>query len=82
MVTTLSKQEQRILAAARSGGERMPGWQIEFDWRAAARSAGVPPDAATGLLNGLRRFGYVGAIGPDRARLTEDGVEAAGKLVH
>jgi hypothetical protein len=82
MISALSKQEQRILAAARADGQRMPGWQVEFDWRAAARSAGVPPDAATGLLNGLRRFGYVVAIGPSRARLTEDGVEAAGQIVH
>src|SRR5687768_16884173 len=76
MISALSKQEQRILAAARADGQRMPGWQIEFDWRSAARLAGIPPDSAPTILTGLRRFGFVGAIGPSRARLTEDGVEA------
>ena len=80
MVSALSKQEQRILAAARIGGEAASSRQIEFDWRAAARAAGVSPDTANTLLTGLRRYGFVGAIGPSRARLTEDGVEAAAQI--
>lgn len=80
MGTTLSRQEQRILAAARTGGVGAASRQIEFDWRTAARVAGVTPEAANTLLIGLRRFGFVGAIGPSRARLTEDGVEAAAQL--
>jgi hypothetical protein len=78
--TVLSKQEQRILAAARSGGIAAASRQIEFDWRLAARMAGVSPNEATSLLTGLRRFGFIGAVGPVRARLTEDGVEAAQRL--
>lgn len=80
MVTTLSKQEQRILLAARVGGVAASSRQVEFDWRAAARTAGIAPEAANTILTGLRRFGFVGAIGPSRARLTEDGVEAAQQL--
>lgn len=81
MVSTLSKQEQRILMAARRNGEPAESWQIEFDWREAARAAGVAPDVAYNTINGLRRYGYVGAIGPMRARLTEEGAEAAAHFV-
>lgn len=80
VVSSLSKQEQRILAAARSDGEATSSRQIEFDWRAVARKAGIAPEAASALLTGLRRFGFIGAIGPSRARLTEDGVEAARQI--
>ncbi|HUF64207.1 MAG TPA: hypothetical protein VMN36_19175 [Verrucomicrobiales bacterium] len=80
MATTLSRQEQRILAAARRSGEAAESWQIEFDWRQAAQAAGLSPDEGVTLLTGLRRYGYVGAIGPSRARLTEEGVEAAAQI--
>lgn len=79
-MTALSKQEERILAAARADGVATSSRQIEFDWRNAARTAGIPADDAAILLKGLRRFGFVGAIGPSRARLTEDGVEAAAQI--
>ena len=81
MGISLSKQEQRILSAARTAGVAASSRQIEFDWRAAAHVAGVTPDVANTLLTGLRRYGLVGAIGPSRARLTEDGVDAAMQLV-
>lgn len=81
MVSTLSKQEQRILMAARRQGEVAESWQIEFDWREVARAAGITPDGAYSAVNGLRRYGYVGAIGPDRARLTETGAEVAAQFL-
>ena len=80
VATTLSRQEQRILAAARSRGEPAESWQIEFDWREVANAAGIEPDVAYRTVNGLRRYGYVGAIGPNRARLTEEGAQAAAQL--
>ena len=80
MVTALSKQEQRILWTARTDGVAASSRQIEFDWRAVAKKAGIPAEAAPALLSGLRRHGFVGAIGPVRARLTEEGVEAATQL--
>lgn len=80
MATALSKQEERIIAAARTTGVAASSRQVEFDWRDAARVAGIPVDDAAIVLKGLRRFGFVGAIGPSRARLTESGVEAAIQL--
>lgn len=76
----LSAQERRLLSAARKAGIATESRQIEFDWRAAAKAAGIPQDDATLVLKGLRRFGFIGAIGPALARLTESGAEAAQHL--
>jgi hypothetical protein len=76
----LSAQERRLLSAARKAGVAASSHQVEFDWRAAAKEAGIPRDDATLVLKGLRRFGFIGAIGPTQARLTESGVETATQL--
>ncbi len=73
----LTAQERRILTAARAGGAVRGDRQIEFDWRDAAKTAGIRPEEAQEVVKGLRRFGFVGAMGHSHARLTESGVDAA-----
>lgn len=80
MPSFLSQQERRILAAARANGAVKRGESLDFEWRQAARSAGIRPDEAADLLKGLRRFGFIEAVGSSHARLTETGARAADEL--
>ena len=77
MPSILSNQERRILSAARKSGVIRQDEGFDFDWREAAKEAGVPADEAAATLKALRRFGYVASIGSRVAQLTKSGASAA-----
>lgn len=79
MATMLSQQERRILIAARSTGSKEPGL-IQFEWRQAAKSAGIRTDEVVDILKGLRRFGFVESVGARHAFLTESGARTADEM--
>lgn len=74
MATSLTANERALLKAARSA---MDPKSRSFNWQDAADSIEMAHDDASEALKGLKRGGFVTAIGFKDATLTTSGVRVA-----